>query len=319
MASLTAEQLAALEQAAHWYTRLNDTDATAHDREAWQAWLGAAPTHAWAWQQAERLQQRLHRLPGALAERTLGLAGEERRAKRRSVLKGLALLLGSGTLGWGGYREAKQGPWFADYRSAVGERLPVTLADGSQLLLNTDTAVDVIFDAGQRRVLLRQGEVMVTTAADPQRRPFSVHTTQGTVRALGTRFSVRDAGAWAQVAVFEHAVQITPEHGSAQRVEAGQGCRFDRQQLQAPQALDYASGAWSRGLLIANDQRLDDFVAELGRYRQGWLRCDPAVGHLRISGTFALGDSEQILQALVDALPIRAQRRTRFWVTLTAA
>ncbi|NER65952.1 DUF4880 domain-containing protein [Pseudomonas sp. MAFF212427] len=84
MASLTVEQLAALEQAAHWYTRLNDADATAHDREAWQAWLGAAPTHAWAWQQAERLQQRLHRLPGALAERTLGLAGEERRAKRRA-------------------------------------------------------------------------------------------------------------------------------------------------------------------------------------------------------------------------------------------
>lgn len=319
MPPISAAQLSALEQAAQWYTCLNDEAATEADRQAWHTWLHAAPLHAWAWQQAERLQQRLQRMPGPLAERTLDLAQREHHASRRGVLKGLALVLGGSTLGWGGYRQLEQGPWLADYHSSVGQRLPLTLEDGSHLLLNSDSAVDILFDAKQRQVLLKQGEIMLGTATDPRQRPFSVHTRQGRILALGTRFSVREHEAWTEVAVFEHQVQISTAHGQPQRLASGQRCRFDRHGVQAIDALDFADGAWSRGLLIANDQRLDAFVAELGRYRRGWLRCDPAVAALRISGTFDLNDSEQILRALSGALPIRVVQRTRYWVSLVPA
>jgi transmembrane sensor len=201
MPPISAAQLTALEQAAHWYSCLHDEAATEADRLGWQTWLQAAPLNAWAWEQVERLQQRMLRVPGPLAERTLDLAGRERQTSRRGVLKGLALVIGGSTLGWGGYRQASQGPWLADYRSQVGERLPVTLEDGSQLLLNSDSAVDIVFDGQQRLVLLKQGEIMVTTAADPHQRPFSVQTRQGRVLALGTRFTVREQDTTTTVAV----------------------------------------------------------------------------------------------------------------------
>lgn len=316
--TLDARQHAALEQAAQWYVRLTSESAAASERTAWQSWLQAAPENRWAWQQAERLQQRLQAMPTRLAGRTLDLAAQQHSASRRNVLKGFTLLLGGSALGWSGYKEATEGPWLADYRSDVGQRLPVLLTDGGQLLLNTDSALDVRYDQRQRLIRLRQGEIMVTTAADAAGRPFYVQTPHGLIQALGTRFSVRLDGERTQVLVYEHQVRITPDHAQPVLLDAGQQGGFTRLGARPSEPLDAAQGAWSKGLLIANDQRLDRFVAELSRYRRGWLRCDPAIADLRISGTFRLDDSEQTLRAVASALPVRLEQRTRYWVTIRA-
>ena len=316
MTGIDASQRAALEQAAQWYTRLQCETACSADQLAWQTWLQAAPANQWAWQQIERLQHRLQGVPQRLASRTLGLAGQDN--NRRSVLKGIALLLGSGAIGWTGYRQATEGPWLADYRSAVGERLPVALADGGELLLNTDSAVDVRYDAEQRLIRLRQGEVMISTGKDAQNRPFYVQTPHGLIQALGTRFSVRLDNGRSTVAVYEHQVRITPLQGQPLLLNAGQRSRFSDVGASPAERLDTAQGAWSKGLLIANDQPLASFVSELARYRHGWLRCDPTVASLRISGTFALDDTDQALRALSSALPVKVEQRSRYWVTVTA-
>ncbi|MCY1284812.1 Protein FecR [compost metagenome] len=315
MSALDARQLAALEQAAHWYTRLRSESAGPADHRAWQVWLESAAEHRWAWQQAERLQQRLQGMP-TLGGRALQLAEQERHSSRRSVLKGFALLIGSGALGWGGYRQVERHGWLADYRSGIGERLAVRLADGSELRLNTDSAVNVRHDARQRLLILRHGEIMVTTAADPADRPFLVQTPQGLVQALGTRFSVRLEDDRAQVAVYEHRVRITPRQGAQTLLVAGQRCRFDSDGADTVEPLADGQDAWRNGRLVANDQRLGDFLAELAHHRVGWLRHDPAVADLRISGTFSLDDTDQALRALSDSLPVRLEQRTRYWVTV---
>jgi transmembrane sensor len=64
---------------------------------------------------------------------------------------------------------------------------------------------------------------------------------------------------------------------------------------------------------------LAEFVAELGRYRPGLLRCAPEVASLKVSGTFQLADTEQVLQLLTRSLPVRVDYRTRFWVNVGAA
>ncbi|MFK3815647.1 hypothetical protein ACI2KG_03385 [Pseudomonas sp. NPDC089407] len=69
---------------------------------------------------------------------------------------------------------------------------------------------------------------------------------------------------------------------------------------------------------MANEQRLDTLLAELGRYRSGWLRCDPAVAGLRVSGTFPVDDSDKALRAITSVLPVSIVRRTRYWVTVSA-
>ncbi len=318
MATLTDAHKAALAHAAHWFSVLGSEHTTPADQAAWQQWCEHSPHNRWAWEQVQRLQQRLQAAPAPLTRRTLTLAEHATMAPRRSVLKGIAVALGGGLLGLGGYREVQHGGWLADYHTRTGEQITRTLADGSQVRLNTASALDVQFSASQRQLLLRKGEVLVSTAADPARRPFWVQTAHGRVQALGTRFSVRTEGDMTRVAVFEHQVRVSPEDAAPSLLGAGSQCRFQPGRSAVIEALPAGQDAWAHGVLLANDQRLDAFLAELSRYRAGWLRCDPAVAGLRISGTFAIHDTEQALRAVASALPVRIEQTTRYWVTVAA-
>ncbi|MHA6194275.1 FecR domain-containing protein [Pseudomonas wadenswilerensis] len=288
--------------------------ARSHDQEpAWQAWLGQRSENAWAWDQVQQTVGQFQRMSGPGAH---ALLQAQQGLQRRGILKGFVLLAGASALGYGGWRQGSDAGWYADLRSPFGQRLDTTLADGTRLQLNSDSAVDVLYDGRQRRLVLRRGEVLVTTAHDALDRPFLVEVAQGTVQALGTRFSVRQRDDGAEVAVFEHRVRLAPLHGQPLLLETGQQCVLGAQGTSAAVPTSPGQDAWSEGLLVANRQRLDAFLAELGRYRSGWLRCDPAVANLKISGTFALDDSDGALRALEASLPVRVVQRSRFWVTV---
>lgn len=313
--------------ALEWQVTLWSGEVTAGERQAFEHWLAADPAHARAWQRVQRVSRQLHAVPATIAGPALRATSPAPvRTGRRNLLRGLVLLAGGGALAHA-VRETPQ--WqsaTADYGTARGERQDVTLPDGTHLTLNTSTAVDLRFTGRERRVLLRRGEILIATAPDgaPVHRPFVVETREGDIRALGTRFTVRHvddaAPAEVLVQVFEGAVEITPrEGGSPVRVAAGEQARFGRAGARAATAAEPMAAAWSRGLLVAEHQRLGDFLAELGRYRGGILRCDPAVADLPVSGVYPLQDTDAILQSLVQALPIRVRMTTRYWVTVTAA
>ena len=217
---MTQSRREALQAAAHWYARLCSEEAGPADEQALQQWLDSDPIHQWAWQRVDQLQVRLGRVPNHLALNTLERAEQHFSMSRRSVLKGLALMLGTGTLGVAAYRHAPVELWFADHHTATGATKQLTLADGSRLILNTASAVDIRFNANERLVILRAGEVMVTTASGSavNPRPFIVQTPQGRVRAQGTRFAVRMLEAETKVAVFEHSVEVTTRSGGSKPV-----------------------------------------------------------------------------------------------------
>ncbi|KJK14954.1 FecR domain-containing protein [Pseudomonas sp. 2(2015)] len=296
-----------LAQAVDWYVRLHESTVSEATRSQWQAWLAADPQHAAAWKRIEQLQQRLTQAPSALASSTL----ERARHGRRATLKTFALLLGAGVLGWQGYQAS---PWRADYATRVGQRRSLSLADGSRLVLDTDTRVDVRFDQQQRLIILRQGEILVETAKDA--RPLSVQSDQGRILALGTRFTVRQGDGVTRVSVEAHAVEVRPRLATAQavRVDAGHTLSFAADRVGPVQRAPAQASAWTRGLLVAIDWRLQDLLAELSRYRHGYLGCAADVADLRLSGTFLLDDSEAVLANLEASLPVQLRRVTRYWV-----
>jgi transmembrane sensor len=146
-----------------------------------------------------------------------------------------------------------------------------------------------------------------------------VQTEQGIIRALGTRFSVRQEGNDSQVSVFAGAVAIQPvQGGSDLHLSAGQSAHFDRRQVSSPAPLLTGAGEWASGVLRVERMPLNLFVEELNRYRAGWVRCDAQVGQLLISGAFLLRDTDLILSAVSRALPVQVVYRTRYWVSLQA-
>ncbi len=301
---------AVLAEAVDWYVRLHDSHVDDATRVAWQAWCAADLRHAEAWARLEQLQRRLGNAPDGAA-----LALENARRDRRQAIKTLALLLGVGMAGWQGYQVS---PWSADYVTRVGERRKLTLADGTRLDLNTDSRVDIRFDARQRLIHLRQGEIQVETAKD--RRPLSVRTAQGDIRALGTRFGVRQDVGLSHVAVLAHAVEVRPERSTrVVRIDAGQGLSFSADDSGPLRPLAPDEQAWTRGVLVSIDWCLGDVVSELARYRPGYLGCAREIAGLRLSGAYSLDDTDAALASLEDALPVRARRLTRYWVRLDPA
>ena len=306
---------AILEAAATWHVELSISPQDGHLREAHNHWLTSDPRHRLAWERLARLQGKLQQVNPSLARPML--AGIQ--AKRREVLKALSVLLaagGTGTLAWQHTPDL-----LADQRTAIGERQTVRLVDGSQLQLNTATAVDIRYSANLRELHLLHGEILIQTAADPQSRPFLVRTPEGSIRALGTRFTVHSDTGISQVCVQEHAVEVRTAlaTAAATRVAAGQQLRFTAQSMHTIEPAPDQADAWSRGILLARNQRLDAFLLELQRYRTGYVHCDPGVGALRLSGAFYLADTDRILANLTTTLPVRVQRFTRYWVRLLPA
>lgn len=313
---------ALLKEAADWIMTLRYDGATEQDRQSFDRWRQQSPAHADAWARAEAVLGTFDQLPAGIGRDAL--QGLQQVSRRRS-LQLLGMLLAVAPAGWLGWRQLPWREWTADVATATGERRSMVLADGSRLVLNTDSAVDIVFTAGERNLRLLAGEILVTTHDDPSPipRPFLVHTPHGVVRALGTRFGVRCLGqgeqAVSRVSVFEHAVEIRPLAGPASILAAGQQVDFSAGSVQAPVSADHNAALWEQGMLLAKNMRLADVLAEMGRYRRGVLRCHPAVADLRVSGAISLSDTDAGLALLAGSMPLRIEQVTRFWVTVMPA
>lgn len=314
-----------IEQAAQWMMRLGD-GPDASMEQACQQWRQADARHELAWQRLQGISQNLNAAIGGSAAAPVAGQTILRYCERRSRRHAMKWMLGgvaAGSLGWLGLHEGLFDS--ADvYRTATGEQRVVNLPDGTVLTMNTGSVVKLRYDAQQRHIHLRRGEILISTAKDLAARPFTVETPNGLLTALGTRFTVRqmdDEAAATRLAVFEGAVRVEPaDSASASQVlHAGEQVEFGRLNMSSPQPLQDAEPSWTQGMLVANRMRLDLFLQELSRYRPGVLRCDPEVAHLTVTGAFRIDDTDKALEVLAGVLKLRLRYRTRYWVSVGQA
>ncbi len=328
-----------LDDAIAWQLRLGSGDAGPADHAEFNRWLDNRPERALVWQRLQALDQALDPAAPEPARRAIVQAAPGRAARRAAgTLAALALVIGMGVA------THELGPWqhlLADHGTGVGERRSLTLADGSRLQLNTRSAVDVQFDPQRRTLRLRAGEVAIDTAQPAigqakDARPFVVLTPHGELQALGTRFLVRLEAHGAQLTVLQDAVAARPATcgspaqpasatgpGCAEQrvVRQGQTALLQADQVQAPIPASPDADAWRDGVLVFNNARLADVVAEFARHRTGHLGVHPSLADRRVSGTFPLADPDHALQALLlglssPAAPLRLRRFTPWWVDI---
>ncbi len=293
----------AQEDAIEWLAVLNSPQLTDAQEQAFFNWLALSEVNQAAYVKAEQLWQRgavLAQVDEASQASGWSLPTWQGWAVSCSVLAIACWLLFSFfTLDAQQYR----------YQTAKGEQREQELIDGSQILLNTDSLVEVRFDKKQRQVELHQGEVFFDIKKDG--RPFDVITPAGVIRVIGTHFSVYRTALDTQVTVVEGQVALgtKPARGEQfvpvitlqanQRLTLNQAIAGD-----TPEAVDTRSAlAWRKKQLVFKGQTLNSVVNELNRYLpKPVLLADPALAEMEITAVIQLGNPPSSLAALAHSL-----------------
>lgn len=306
------------EAAALWIVRQESGEWSTEDDSALAAWLDEHMAHKAAfwrlrhgWATADRI--------GALgfqaaAPRTRRIRSWRTwvqgrpRAAASAIAAGLALTTGIGSFALLSSPQAPPLPAPAVVRTPVGTQRTIALRDGSRIELNTATVVRTATGEREREVWLDKGEAYFDIAHRPDD-PFVVHAGPRTVTVLGTRFIVRREGEKVTVAVLSGRVRIedATEGASTRAAVIGQGDIAYAQSpgtlvaLAAPSRVDAMAG-WREGVLVFQNERLADAIADFNRYTNRPIRIDdPAVANLRIGGTFQISNSAGFLDLLQSA------------------
>jgi transmembrane sensor len=313
------EKRSAIDEAAEWYFKRDAGPLSGRDETAFRARL-ADPANRAAFAEIDRTWADLGLIarPAApdMARSAAPARIPVRYALRRRVLAAAAVLVAVLALG---YTLDVTTRLQADAYTARGESRSLTLDDGTNVALNTATAIAVDYSASARRVRLLQGEALFTVAKDAAR-PFTVLAAGGETRALGTAFAVREEGQGATVTVLESRVGVSVPAGQPPGAELspGQAVSYSARGIGAIRAVD-ADGetAWRRGKLIFVDRPLGSVIAELNRYHAGRIQiANSAIsGHL-VSGVFDTKDPVRVLDAIESSLGLHSTRLTRYLILL---
>lgn len=189
---------------------------------------------------------------------------------------------------------------FADHAAGSGTTQAVQLEDGSNLLLGSETAVNVRFETSERFVEFLGGEALFTVGSADSR-PFVVRAPTVLLEAIGTRFVLRDVGGEAILSVQEGAVRVEPRtrpgHGTL--VTAGLEVVVN-ETVGVPQPLGrFGAEGWRNGLFPRRAWTFSELVDEYRRYTAGVII---SIGALEteedISGAFRSNESFEALGEL---------------------
>ena len=207
------------------------------------------------------------------------------------------------------------------YSTALGEQRIVTLADGSVIELNTDSALKVRFSKHQRAIHMIKGEAFFRVAHDTTR-PFVVSAGEASVKAVGTQFNVRMSNDATLVSVVEGTVEVRDDTsdalapagpGSAVRVTTGEEATITQVRPQASKkrlavakittSSAQRSASWTRGRVEFENTPLVDVLSEFQRYRDVRILIDDeTIRQLRLTGSFDAHDPDSAL-AYIATLP----------------
>jgi transmembrane sensor len=199
------------------------------------------------------------------------------------------------------------------YATRVGEQRTVVLTDRSTVRLNTNSLLEVDYRPDERRVRLVKGEALFEVAKDA-RRPFLVNAAAASVRAVGTRFSVRLQHEDVEVVVSEGAVTLARTSTSASTPESRAHLLVVRPE-QIAVVQDRATDpihvttvdvheverrlSWTQGVLEFDGEPLEKVIAEVSRYTPLKITLvDPELRNVPVGGRFKIGETRALFEVI---------------------
>lgn len=198
----------------------------------------------------------------------------------------------------------------------IGEVREVRLADGSVLLLDTGTRINVDLSAEQRVVNLERGRARFRIAHDAAR-PFIVRFGQNEIASPGTIFDV-SYGNRAAVHLLEGRadVRVRSWRSSARaeqlfRLRPGEQLAFLDGQAMPPSVMSArpADEQWVSGVKNVDDVPISEVIAEANSYSTTQIvLADPGLGSREIFGSVHIRDIEAVANAIAAFLEAKVDR-----------
>ena len=230
-----------------------------------------------------------------------------------------------------------EGPRPTHFVTAVGEQQTIELVDGSTVILNTDSELDIEYTAESRIMRLAKGEAHFDVVPNPKR-PFLVYAGDGIVKAVGTAFTVYLQDRVVEVTVSEGVVALIarPEDTfGADKVSiavadlipiaaltAGQNAVFAKEVEHVESMSEEALGRkllWHDGFIAFTGDPLLSVVKDVSRYTDILIEIDPALESLPVGGYFKIGEIEGMFEALETSFGVRVERISPTHVLLMQA
>ncbi|WP_342249181.1 FecR family protein [Sphingomonas sp. OTU376] len=279
-----------------WVARLVSGDTDEDELASFQAWRASSTAHAAAFDDARRLYAITAARP------------EVERAFRRSAGTRRRLVWGALAASFllGVLLVRPEFLFPPDFSVADGPAHGVVLQDGSRVLLDGASAIDVHFSARRREIVLRRGRAWFDVAHDPGR-PFVVLAKGGRATAIGTAYTVDATGsAGVEVDVLRGTVR-TEQSGFIRVVRAGHAARWSGsgpvEMRRSRERL-----AWLAGHIVIDGQRFADAAALLDHYIPGRIVVLGSMRNARVGGVFATDRAEQGFMALARSQGARVHR-----------
>ena len=301
-------------QAVKWLIERDDAQTWTDEKQReFDAWLAQSPAHQTAFWRVEASWTRTELIADL---RPFGF-GVNRVAQSRSWLGLFRVAAGLGLfamLGVGGALYFQK-PEMQTFSTPVGGRRVITLLDGSQIELNTNTVVQIGTGENQRSVKLLQGEAFFQVHHDAAH-AFTVAAAGHRVTDLGTKFLMRAQGENLEVTLLEGRASLEPE-GRKQTtpviLEPGDvALATDRSVTlkKRPTQTLIEGLAWRKGILVFDNTLLADAAAEFNRYNPEKIVIgDMGSARFRLNGAIRVNDREEFTRIAKNLFGLHVEER----------
>ncbi len=313
---------ALLEQAVDWMVSLESGNVCAHDKQLFSVWIAQSAAHQNAWQHISQSLvmpvDALKQLP-ANQSRVIEQALLRPNSRRDFLRNSLSFVGVSFTLASVINRYQPLSGLSADLATGTGERLTKTLADGSKVLLNARTHIDVDVlvnsplnaNQAQRALTLHQGEIQLITAAN-QIDPFNIHCQHGKITTLNSHCLVKKQTENTFVLALSGKITISLNMSNVVKktitLHQGEAIYFDEYNFQTKQTGLQHKAQWSQGLHLAKNETLLSLSQSLADYYPGYIRVAANAQQLKVYGGYPLDDLDKTFATLAQTLPIKIRQ-----------
>lgn len=313
--------------------------ATEKEQKKWEKWQAESPLYAEVRKKAQMLyslpfeetqgrdlQRELEQLQLRIDEsnKTYRLPDTTRRSETGyhwTVAAGIALLIALITAitiyTQQQSEEVKPEPLYSHVEVGYGEKANLKISDGSRIQMNSNSSLrynSEQFNRSQVEVWL-EGEAYFSIVRDPdgEKRDFIVHTPDGDIRILGTRFNVNTRFEQTGVVLEEGSVEILLKDSlrgvsGKFKLKPGQRAQFSSTEsnVQVQEVDTSLYTAWLDGKLEFKEIPLEDVISGIEQtYGVSIEIRDTTLSEEKISGSFRNPNLETLFEGLEVTLNLK--------------